>query len=44
LTHQRDQIARERRALPWVRLDKTYTFDTPAAAARWPSCSTAGAS
>ena len=30
LTHLGDQIARERRALPWVRLDKTYTFDTPA--------------
>ena len=30
LTHQRDQIARERRALPWVRVDKAYTFDTPA--------------
>ncbi len=30
LTHQRDQIARERRALPWVRIDKGYTFDTPA--------------
>ena len=30
LTHQRDQIARERRALPWVRIDKAYTFDTPA--------------
>jgi predicted dithiol-disulfide oxidoreductase (DUF899 family) len=23
------RIARERRALPWVRIDKTYTFDTP---------------
>ena len=29
LTHLRDEIARERGALPWVRLDKTYTFDTP---------------
>ena len=29
LTHLRDQIARERRALPWVRIDKVYTFDTP---------------
>jgi predicted dithiol-disulfide oxidoreductase (DUF899 family) len=28
LTHLRDQVARERRALPWVRLDKAYTFDT----------------
>jgi predicted dithiol-disulfide oxidoreductase (DUF899 family) len=29
LTHLRDQIARERRALPWVRIDKSYVFDTP---------------
>jgi predicted dithiol-disulfide oxidoreductase (DUF899 family) len=29
LTRLGDQVARERRALPWVRLDKTYTFDTP---------------
>ena len=29
LTHLRDQIARERRALPWVRVDKNYLFDTP---------------
>ena len=29
LTHLRDQIARERRALPWVRMDKDYVFDTP---------------
>jgi predicted dithiol-disulfide oxidoreductase (DUF899 family) len=29
LTHLRDQIARERRALPWVRVDKTYVFDAP---------------
>jgi predicted dithiol-disulfide oxidoreductase (DUF899 family) len=29
LTHLRDQIARERRALPWVRIDKNYVFDSP---------------
>jgi predicted dithiol-disulfide oxidoreductase (DUF899 family) len=29
LTRLRDQIARERRALPWVRLEKDYVFDTP---------------
>jgi predicted dithiol-disulfide oxidoreductase (DUF899 family) len=29
LTALRDQIARERRALPWVRIDKSYVFDTP---------------
>jgi predicted dithiol-disulfide oxidoreductase (DUF899 family) len=28
LTRLRDQIARERRALPWVRVDKNYAFDT----------------
>src|ERR1700756_4933897 len=28
LTHLRDQIARERRALPWTRIEKNYTFDT----------------
>ena len=29
LTHLRDQVARERRALPWVRIDKVYTFEAP---------------
>ena len=29
LTHLRDQIARERRALPWERIDKSYVFDAP---------------
>jgi predicted dithiol-disulfide oxidoreductase (DUF899 family) len=29
LTHLRDEIARERRALPWVRIEKNYVFDTP---------------
>ena len=28
LTHLRDRLAADRRALPWVRLDKTYTLDT----------------
>jgi predicted dithiol-disulfide oxidoreductase (DUF899 family) len=28
LTHLRDRIAAERRALPWKRLDKDYVFDT----------------
>ena len=23
-----DELARQRRQLPWVRIDKTYTFDT----------------
>ena len=29
LTHLRDQIANERRALPWERVAKDYAFDTP---------------
>jgi predicted dithiol-disulfide oxidoreductase (DUF899 family) len=29
-TRQRDRLSEKRRALPWVRIDKTYTFDTPA--------------
>jgi len=29
LTRLRDQIARERRALPWVRIDENYVFDAP---------------
>lgn len=29
LTRLHDQIAHERRALPWVRIDKHYVFDTP---------------
>lgn len=28
LTRLHDQVARERRALPWVRIDKDYVFDT----------------
>jgi predicted dithiol-disulfide oxidoreductase (DUF899 family) len=28
LTHLRDRIARERRALPWVRVETDYVFDT----------------
>jgi predicted dithiol-disulfide oxidoreductase (DUF899 family) len=27
LTRLRDQVARERRALPWVRIEKSYVFD-----------------
>ncbi|HET9044940.1 MAG TPA: thioredoxin family protein [Burkholderiales bacterium] len=29
LTRLRDQIGRERRALPWVRIEKAYVFDAP---------------
>ena len=30
LTRARDKLARERRDLPWVRVEKPYVFDTPA--------------
>jgi predicted dithiol-disulfide oxidoreductase (DUF899 family) len=30
LTRARDQLAAERRELPWVKVNKTYVFDTPA--------------
>lgn len=29
LTRARDEVARKRRALPWVKVDKTYVFDSP---------------
>lgn len=29
LTHQRDRLSAERRALPWVRVDTPYQFDGP---------------
>lgn len=29
LTRQRDQLSAERRALPWVKVDKPYHFDAP---------------
>ena len=28
-TRQRDEISRQRRALPWVKVEKSYMFDTP---------------
>ncbi len=28
-THLRDRLSAERRALPWVKLEKAYVFDTP---------------
>ena len=30
LTRLRDQLAAERRALPWVKIEKPYVFDGPA--------------
>src|SRR5262245_25183306 len=29
LTHARDRVAAARRALPWVRVEKSYSFDSP---------------
>ena len=29
LTREKNEVARERRALPWVRVEKNYVFDTP---------------
>ena len=29
VTHLRDKVAQERLALPWVRIEKEYVFDTP---------------
>ncbi len=29
LTHARDELSRQRRALPWVKVEKSYVFDTP---------------
>ena len=29
VTHLRDKVAQQRLALPWVRIDKEYVFDTP---------------
>ena len=28
-TRRRDELSRERRNLPWVKVDKNYIFDTP---------------
>jgi predicted dithiol-disulfide oxidoreductase (DUF899 family) len=29
LTRQRDEVSRERRAMPWVKVEKNYVFETP---------------
>ena len=33
LTRRSDEVARQRRELPWVRVDKDYRFETDAASA-----------
>ena len=34
LTRLRDKLSAERRALPWVRVEKAYVFDAPGGASR----------
>jgi predicted dithiol-disulfide oxidoreductase (DUF899 family) len=43
MTRARDALAEKRRALPWVKVDKAYRFDTPEGRRPWPSCSAASA-
>ena len=40
LTRLSDEAARERQALPRVRVEREYVFDTPPGRGRSPSCST----
>jgi predicted dithiol-disulfide oxidoreductase (DUF899 family) len=35
LTRRSDELAQRRQALPWVRVDKEYRFDTDEGAHRW---------
>jgi len=44
LTRRSDQLAAERRSLPWVPIDKQYRFTPTPGRRRWPNCSTAGRS
>jgi predicted dithiol-disulfide oxidoreductase (DUF899 family) len=30
LTHLQEEVARQRREMPWVKVEKEYVFDTPA--------------
>ena len=43
-TRLRDELSRERRALPWERVEKEYVFDGPAGRRVSPLSSTAAAS
>ena len=44
LTRQGDELARKRRELPWVPVEKDYVFDTEDGARASPNCSTAALS
>ncbi len=40
----RDEVNAARLALPWVKVEKDYAFDTPGGRKAWPNCSTAATS
>ena len=44
LTHARDALAAERRALPWVNIEKNYVFDSAQGKVSSPTCSRSAAS
>ncbi len=43
-TRLRDQLAAERHALPWVKVEKEYVFDAPEGRSRSSTCSMGAAS
>ena len=43
-TRMADELARQRRELPWVAVEKEYRFDTDAGSGPWPGSSTAAPS
>ena len=43
-TRLRDELSRQRRELPWERVEKDYVFDGPTARSRLPTCSAGRAS
>ena len=43
-TRLSDLLSAERRKLPWVKVEKNYVFDAPAARRHWPTFSTVAAS
>ena len=44
LTAMKDRLSAERRALPWVRVEKDYVFDSPTGAVTLSGCSRDAAS
>ena len=44
LTRARDALAAERRRMPWLAVEKTYTFETPDGKPACSTCSRAAAS